>query len=89
MHYENRCPSASEIEEMLERIIDLFWIDGEGTAEFLKGAMCALDKIIQYKRRERMDRDFFKQELREAMMVENDYKERAILEKGEQTSFLS
>ena len=81
--------SARQIDEIFDRLIDLLWIDTENTSEFLRGAMCAFSKILEFKRNQDRERQEFKEDLITAIMEEVDHKAMIREEKGGQTSFLS
>lgn len=81
--------SARTIEQMMNDLLDMFALDAGVGTDFIRGALCALEKVIEYKRREKLEWDFFKSEITDAATEEIDAKQRTRIEKGEQTSFLS
>lgn len=74
---------------MMNDLLEMFAFDASIGTDFIKGALCALEKVIEYKRREKLQWDFFKSEITDAATEEIDARQRMRIEKGEQVSFLS
>ena len=84
-----QCTSARTIDQIMNDLLEMFALDAAVGTDFIRGALCALDKVIEYKRREKLQWDFFKSEITDAAVEEIDARQRTRIEKGEQTSFLS
>lgn len=81
--------SARTIEQIMNDLLDMFALDAAVGTDFIRGALCALEKVIEFKRRQDLEWNFFKSEITDAATEEIDAKQRTRIEKGEQVSFLS
>ena len=83
--------TASDIDRIMNVLVELFWKDMGSVRGFLKGAMIALDKAQEYRLQELENREQFKEELGAALTTGMRARGVKIEEpiKPEQVSFLS